>query len=124
LRGIYAFLKQGWDDVSVDVNPLAFTAQEALWNARSEFSWKEAWKEREGRHLCVRVGEWDDVMTAVDGSELEELGIMLLAILKGIDGLRAVVRKEEWGRWGIDWKRRDGDIGGKRLVGINDGGEV
>jgi hypothetical protein len=104
LRGIYMFLKQGWDDFSGDVNPLTFTAQSALWNAPSQFQWQEAC--RECPHFTVAIGNWDSVLGDAQGASLDDLGILMLAILKGLDGLRAQLPSGDWVKYGIDWEKR------------------
>jgi Fungal Zn(2)-Cys(6) binuclear cluster domain len=104
LRGIYMFLKQGWDDVSSDVNPLTFTGQSALWNAPSEFLWQEA--VNMGRHICVTVGDWDRNVGDSEAAEMEDLGVMMLAIHKGLDGMVRALPEGAWARYGIDWRKR------------------
>jgi hypothetical protein len=101
LQGVYSFLKFGHDNVSGKVNRLSFTAQAALWNAPSEYHWREAFKERNA--FKVTIGDWDIVMEGVKPEDLEELGMMILASYKGMDITCEWLGRENLPRWGLEW---------------------
>ena len=81
LKGVYDFLKLGYDTVP-DLR-MSFTAQTALWNSQSEISWRKAQSERE--RLEVRVTHWDEAIAKAKPGDLEELGVLIMAMLKGIE---------------------------------------
>jgi Fungal Zn(2)-Cys(6) binuclear cluster domain len=101
LQGTYSFLKFGYDNVTGKVNRLCFTAQAALWNARSEYHWRETSKEK--HHFKVTIGEWDSAMEGVKPEDLEELGIMIQVLYKGIDIICEWLGKENLHRLGVEW---------------------
>ncbi|KAB8073576.1 hypothetical protein BDV29DRAFT_135111 [Aspergillus leporis] len=81
LKGVYNFLKLGYDTVP-DLQ-MSFTAQAALWNSQSEISWRRAHSERE--RLEVRVTHWDEAIAKAKPGDLEELGVLIMTMLKGIE---------------------------------------
>ncbi|KAL3478295.1 hypothetical protein BJX99DRAFT_224605 [Aspergillus californicus] len=81
LKGVYSFLKLGRDTVP-DLR-MSFTAQAALWNSQSEISWRRAQSEREW--LEVWVTHWDEAVVKAKPGDLEELGILIMVMLKGIE---------------------------------------
>jgi hypothetical protein len=81
LKGVYSFLKLGYDTVP-DMR-MSFTAQAALWNSQSEISWRRAYYERE--RLEVRVTHWDEAIAKARPDDLEELGVLIMVMLKGIE---------------------------------------
>lgn len=99
LSGVYSFLKFGSDNVPCKVNDFSFTAQAALWNAPSEYRWKEGWKET--KHFSITVGEWDVVMGGAVPNDLDELGVMVMASLKGTEITRQWLGGEHLERWGL-----------------------
>ena len=99
LHGVYSFLKVGWDNVSGKVDRLSFTAQHGLWNAPSEYHWKTVSKET--KHLQVTINQWDIAMEDATPDDLEELGILILACLKGLDITRGWVGKQRLEMWGL-----------------------
>ncbi|KAJ5615192.1 transcription factor gsfR2 [Penicillium hordei] len=80
LKGVYSFLKLGRDTVP-DLR-MSFTAQTALWNSQSEISWQRAQNEREWLELWVT--HWDEAVGKAKPGDLEELGILIMVMLKGI----------------------------------------
>jgi hypothetical protein len=101
LQGVYSFRKFGFDTVTGKVNKLCFTAQAALWNARSEYYWREASKEKP--HFKITVGEWDSAMEGANPEDLEELGIMIQAVFKGMDIICEWLGRENLHRLGVEW---------------------
>ncbi|KAE9370004.1 hypothetical protein N431DRAFT_508914 [Stipitochalara longipes BDJ] len=101
LQGTYSFLKFGYDNVTGKINKLCFTAQVALWNARSEYHWRETSKEK--HHFKVTIDEWDSAMEGVKPEDLEELGIMIHALYKGMDIICEWLGRENLHRLGVEW---------------------
>ena len=101
LQGVYSFRKFGFDTVTGEVNKLCFTGQAALWNARSEYYWREASKEKP--HFKITVGEWDSAMEGANPEDLEELGIMIQAVFKGMDIICEWLGRENLHRLGVEW---------------------
>jgi hypothetical protein len=100
LKGVYSFLKVGSDDVSGKVDKLSFTAQTALWSAPSEYHWKEVSKDK--NHFRVTLGNWTATMVGAKPADLDELGIMILAVYKGIDITCEWLGRENLARWGLE----------------------
>lgn len=84
LKGIYNFLKLGYD-TEQDLR-ISFTAQAALWNSQSEFNWRKSQSEREP--LEVWVPYWDETIAKAKPGDFEELGVLTMAMLKGIEATR------------------------------------
>jgi hypothetical protein len=101
LQGVYSFLKFGYDNVTGKVNKLSFTAQAALWNAKSEYHWRETFKEKS--HFKVKIGDWDSGVEGIKPEDLEELGIMILALYKGMDITCEWLGRENLYRLGVEW---------------------
>lgn len=83
VQGLYCFLKNGWDESHVEINPLSFYAQRALWDAPSEYNWRSAGKEH--NPLPIRFSSWNADMTHAKPSDMDDLGIMMMALMKGVD---------------------------------------
>ncbi|GKZ65178.1 transcription factor gsfR2 [Aspergillus niger] len=98
LKGIYGFLKVGHDTVP-DLR-VSFTAQAALWNSQSQTSWQRARSENE--RLEVWVTHWDEAMAKAKPSDLEELGILIMAMLKGIDATRKWLGYSHTTQYGLE----------------------
>jgi hypothetical protein len=101
LQGTYSFLKFGYDNVTGKVNKLCFTAQAALWNAKSEFHWRET--SREKPHFKITIGEWESAMEGVKPEDLEELGITIHALYKGMDVTCEWLGREHLHVLGVEW---------------------
>jgi hypothetical protein len=85
LCGGYNYLKTGSD--SPTVVGVYFTAQGALWNAQSEVSWNRA--KEESLELQVMVNEWDEVMAMATPGDLEELGVLVMSMLWGLQSTQS-----------------------------------
>lgn len=84
LKGVYSFLKLGYDSpTSMNV---CFTAQAALWNAQSAIGWSRA-QEKTERHE-IWVTRWDEAIAKAKPVDLEELGILIMTILWGPEATR------------------------------------
>nr|D7PI10.1 RecName: Full=Transcription factor gsfR2; AltName: Full=Griseofulvin synthesis protein R2A [Penicillium aethiopicum]ADI24952.1 GsfR2 [Penicillium aethiopicum] len=79
LKGVYSFVKLGYDTVP-DMR-MSFTAQAVLWNSQSEISWRRAYKEKE--RLEIQVTHWDETIAKAKANDLEELGVLIMVMLKG-----------------------------------------
>lgn len=86
LRGTYTFIKLGWDGMGRQVRSCTYTAQARLWNAKSELQWQQARKELQPFEVTVRF--WDNEMDTARPIDLDDLGVVLYAFIKGMDGLR------------------------------------
>lgn len=98
LKGVYEFLKLGYDTVP-DLR-MSFTAQAALWNSQSEISWRKAYSERE--RLEVRVTHWDEAIAKAKPGDLEELGVLIMAMLKGIEATGEWLGHTHFIRYGLE----------------------
>ncbi|KAK1762035.1 hypothetical protein QBC33DRAFT_602282 [Phialemonium atrogriseum] len=101
LTGLYAFLKQGWDQAGASILRLGFTVQVSLWEARSAAEWRAVWTQ--GPRLEVTIESWDCPMMEAAPEDVDDLGIIVRATFLGLDAL------EEWlggkrtalVRWGL-----------------------
>ncbi|KAH7110601.1 hypothetical protein B0J11DRAFT_448147 [Dendryphion nanum] len=84
LKGVYGFLKLGYDTVP-DLR-MSFTVQAALWNSQSETGWRRACSERE--RLELQVTHWDEVIGKAKSEDMEELGVLIMVMLEGVDATR------------------------------------
>ncbi|CAG8908675.1 unnamed protein product [Penicillium egyptiacum] len=98
LKGVYNFLKLGYDTVP-DMR-MSFTAQAALWNSQSEISWRRAYSERE--RLEVRVTHWDEAIAKAKPGDLEELGVLIMVMLKGIEAAGEWLGHSQNIRYGLE----------------------
>lgn len=100
ISGVYTFLKLGWD-CEGRVSQLGFTAQAALWEARSAAEWREMWKT--SRRLELTMSTFGHDTQGADPEDFDELGRVICATYRGLDAL------EEWfggdkatlKRWGL-----------------------
>ncbi|KAH8897664.1 hypothetical protein GQ53DRAFT_742617 [Thozetella sp. PMI_491] len=88
LAAIYRFLKLGWDRTHVRMALLGFTAQAALWEARSAAEWKAALAT--STELPVTLASFTEDIVGATQDDVEDLGIIIYALQNGLDGL------EEW----------------------------
>ncbi|GIJ91892.1 hypothetical protein Asppvi_010867 [Aspergillus pseudoviridinutans] len=99
IEGLYSFLKDGWDASHHDFTDLSFYAQRALWDAPSGYFWRTALRDR--LLLPVRFPSWDADTTNAQPTDLEELGMIMLVFIKGLDYCREWAGKEALGRFGL-----------------------
>ena len=76
LKGVYDFLKTGVD--TGQGFQVSFTAQVALWHARSETDWCSVPVEKE--HFEIQVAHWDAAIIFAAPDDMEELGVLVMAI--------------------------------------------
>lgn len=87
ISAVYAFLKLGWD-CEGRLSHLGFTAQAALWEARSAAEWREIWRTSQRFELTLSTFGRDT--QAADPEDFDELGRVICAFYRGLDAL------EEW----------------------------
>lgn len=84
LKRVYNDLKLGYD--SPTNLRIYITTQAALWGAQSDIGWRRA---REGQEpLEIRVTQWEEAIAETKPMDLEELGILIMAMLWGLDATR------------------------------------
>jgi hypothetical protein len=91
LVGTYAFLKQGWDQADARVLRLGYTAQIALWEARSAAEWEVLWDGK--ARLEVTISNWEESMALAVPDDVDELGILIRAMYLGLEAV------ENWLGW-------------------------
>lgn len=82
LDGLYSFLKNGWDDAR-EFEVLSFFGQGALWCATSRFQWESAVAQRQA--LPIQLSNWDSCLMNAKPEDMEELGIIIMVLVKGVD---------------------------------------
>ncbi|RFU27129.1 hypothetical protein B7463_g9213, partial [Scytalidium lignicola] len=100
LQGLYSFFKVGYDTVSGKINKLCFTAQDALWNAPSEFYWRKALDEN--NHFEIILSNWDVATKGAFPHDFDDLGVLMFAIYKGIDDVAKWLGEENLPKYGLD----------------------
>lgn len=100
LAGTYVFLKQGWDQVEGRTMQLQFTAQVALWAAKSAVEWEAMWTR--GPKLEVTMRSWNEDTREALPEDLDDLGHLLWALHHGLDLMRNWLGgKPEAMQWGL-----------------------
>ncbi|KAK5991401.1 Transcription factor gsfR2 [Cladobotryum mycophilum] len=101
LAGIYAFLKQGWDEAEARVLRLKFTAQGALWEARSAAEWHATWIRGPKLETCIRT--WDEDTRDALAGDFDDLGIIMRALHHGLESLEHWLggQRPMLVRWGL-----------------------
>ncbi|PCD23205.1 hypothetical protein AU210_014728 [Fusarium oxysporum f. sp. radicis-cucumerinum] len=83
LHGLYSFLRNGWDDAHHEFPALSFFGQRALWCATSRFEWESA--VAKCHTLPIRFAHWESDMATAKPEDMDELGVIMMALTKGID---------------------------------------
>ncbi|KAK1242672.1 hypothetical protein MKX08_005484 [Trichoderma sp. CBMAI-0020] len=99
LSGTYLFLKQGWDQVEGRMVQLQFTAQVALWTAKSAVEWEAMWTR--GPKLEVTMRSWNEDTREALPEDLDDLGHAIWALHHGLELMKNWMGKAEMGRWGL-----------------------
>lgn len=99
LHGLYSFLKEGWDDVHHDFAVLSFFGQRALWCATSRFEWESAIAKHHA--LPIRFANWASDMANATPEDMDELGIIFMALTKGVDDCCRWVGDRLLGKFGL-----------------------
>ncbi|RGP60601.1 fungal zn2-cys6 binuclear cluster domain-containing protein [Fusarium sporotrichioides] len=105
VSGVYTFLKFRWDGGERVVDNLGFTAQAALWEARSTVEWELAWSKFPRLELTVSTFGRDTEKAKPD--DFEELGIIFRATFTGLEALEQWLGgdRETLRRWGLREER-------------------
>ncbi|KAL1851799.1 hypothetical protein Plec18170_006102 [Paecilomyces lecythidis] len=99
LSGLYCFLKNGWDDSHYDFENLSFCGQRALWEAPSMYYWKTALGEK--LLLPIHFDKWDDDVADARPSDIEDLGMTMMVLMKGLDYCCQWAGSEHLERFGL-----------------------
>ncbi|KAF5584108.1 RAS small monomeric GTPase [Fusarium subglutinans] len=83
LHGLYSFLRNGWDDAHHEFPALSFFGQRALWSSTSRFEWESA--VAKCHTLPIRFAHWESDMATAKPEDIDELGIIMMALTTGID---------------------------------------
>lgn len=99
LDGLYCFLKHGWDTSHDDFLHLSFFAQKAFWGASSKFQWEMALDEN---NACpLRFSSWDADIINIRVDDMEELGMLMTALMKGVDHCRYWIGPQKLEQFGL-----------------------
>ncbi|UKZ82397.1 hypothetical protein TrVFT333_010185 [Trichoderma virens FT-333] len=101
LSGTYAFLKQGWDQAEARSLQLKFTAQVALWEAKTAVEWEAMWAR--GPKLQVTVRTFiPDTQEALP-EDMDDLGMVLWGLHHGLDKMENWMGKQRpmLVKWGL-----------------------
>ncbi|KAL7806995.1 hypothetical protein V8C44DRAFT_192422 [Trichoderma aethiopicum] len=101
LSGTYNFLKQGWDQAEARTLQLKFTAQAALWEARTAVEWEAMWAR--GPRLQVTVRTFPEDARGALPEDMEDLGMVLWALHRGLEEMEGWMgkRRAVLMRWGL-----------------------
>ncbi|KAL7800036.1 hypothetical protein V8C37DRAFT_363842 [Trichoderma ceciliae] len=86
LSGTYTFLKQGWDQAESRTLQLKFTAQVALWEAKTAVEWEALWAR--GPKLEVTIRSWSEDTREAMPEDMDDLGMLLWALHHGLDEMQ------------------------------------
>ena len=99
LDGLYCFLKQGWDESHDSFMLLSFFAQKDLWDASSKYQWEMAVNQK---NACpIHFASWDVSIQDVSPGDLDDLGMMMTALMKGVDHCRYWVGPQLLDKFGL-----------------------
>ena len=98
LKGVYSFLKLGYDSPT-DLR-VCFTAQAALWGAQSATGWCRA-QEETGR-FEILVTHWDEAIAKAKPMDLEELGVLIMTMLWGPEATRTWLGEDFAVKFGLE----------------------
>jgi len=101
ITGVYTFLKHGWDTGEQTIDNLSFTAQAALWEARSAAEWELAWTKYPRLEATISTFGRDTKVAKPD--DFDELGIIFRATFTGLEALERWLGgdREVLRRWGL-----------------------
>jgi hypothetical protein len=98
LNGVYRFLALHYD-CPAEVG-VFFTAQTALWGAQSESGWRRAQEEKD--RLEVRVTNREELMAKTKPSDLEELGVLIVAMMWGLEATQEWLGRDASEKYGLE----------------------
>lgn len=79
---------------------VSFTGRRALWEAPSEFHWRSICAE--GISYAANPSQWEFLTATMDVREVDELVVLLLAIVHGLDHVANWLGKENLPTYGLD----------------------
>ncbi|OJJ78475.1 Zn(II)2Cys6 transcription factor domain-containing protein [Aspergillus glaucus CBS 516.65] len=94
IQGLYCFLKNGWDNSHHEFESLSFFAQKVLWAAHSEYQWRSALITHSP--LPLRFSMWDTDITAASPLDIDDLSMLMMVLIKGVDQCSFWVGNENW----------------------------
>ncbi|KAF5711123.1 RAS small monomeric GTPase [Fusarium mundagurra] len=83
LHGLYSFLRNGWDSAHHEFPALSFFGQKALWGATSRFEWESAVAKYQP--IPIRFAHWESDIATAKPEDMDELGVIMMALTTGID---------------------------------------
>lgn len=100
LSGCYIFLKQGWDQAESRTLQLKFTAQVALWEAKTAVEWQAMWAR--GPRLEVTMRSWYEDTRGALPEDMDDLGMILWALHHGLGDMESWLGgKSALLKWGL-----------------------
>jgi hypothetical protein len=93
LDGTYTFLKQGYDHVASKIRIMSFTAHTALWDANSEYSWRQAYHDTD--RLEINIRNCTSSLMKARPNDLCDIGKMILAAHEGVEYFKEWLGKEK-----------------------------
>ena len=92
VQAMFSIQKQGFCTLVGAVTEMSFTAQRALWEAKSAMHFVKACRER--RRFFVERMEFSEVLERAKVGEVDDMGMLMLVTYKGVDGVNEwIVRK-------------------------------
>lgn len=86
IQGIYSVAKRGYCCISDIVTSHSFTAQAALWEARSMYDWERA--SREMDHFDINMMDFSELLDRGKRSDIEDMGLLMMVTYLGVDRVR------------------------------------
>ena len=99
LQALFSFLKNGWQREYGEFRKLSFFAQKALWAAPSEYYWQSALKEHPA--LPIQFRSWDLDVADAKPLDMDDLGMLVMVLMKGADYSSHWVGPENLERFGL-----------------------
>jgi hypothetical protein len=98
----YSFLKRTVIEHCTHSDNICYTAQNALWTAPSEYHWSVVSTEKQ--HHQVSPSCWDLVVTRMRAEECDDISVILMALMGGLDSTAQWLGKENLVKYGLDWE--------------------
>lgn len=99
------FMKTGEDSCRRDLIDLSFTAEGALWWAPAEHNWCTS--KQNLRHLPIAFRDWDTDIAMVRPDEAEELGVLIMALSRGVNKCCEWLGPELLAKYDLDWNYKE-----------------
>jgi hypothetical protein len=78
-----------------------YTVQNFLWEAPSEYHWGVIWTEEPRYEACA--SRWDCLETHLKGDTCDDIFVILMVLMRGLDSTAQWLGKENLVRFGLDW---------------------